>query len=261
MSDRSEHARETEAALREALSTALLEGARDAKNGVRKQVLSAARSDARYAQSRTLAARASAVLVAVTLLAGGASVAAATADPGQPAYALKRAAERTALALLPPGALRDALLVRFEQRRADELVELMSKDLSDADLWGALRSMGVPSGGTAPTDPYDALRREMERLQPGEPDAPAQGEGGMTEDNGRQLPRGPAKEPSSSPGSGASDGVEPAPGPSTGEGGGSCDSGGSGSGSPGQGPGGSVEPTGEARPGLDHQSGGGVGPR
>ncbi len=270
----SEYDQGFEEALLPALEAALLDDVRDAKREVRRRVLAAARADARFAPFRVLSVRASALLVAVTLFAGGASVAAAKAAPGQSAYALKRAAERTALAVLPPGGLRDALQARFEQRRAAELRELMRLGLDADDLRAALQSMGLSSGGPS-EDPYAALRRELDRLGPARPAAPVDGGGEAGVDDGTgggSVPEGPSR-----PGDGAVDGSEgkpgapqdgtaqPAPaGPgSTAPGSGSGDASGAvppgGGGSSSQGRGGSTEPSSGIQPGPGPQRGDGAG--
>lgn len=213
MGGRIENSEAREEALRSSLEAALLEGARHAKRAVRRRVLAAVREDARFKPYRVAAARASAMLVVVTVVASGASVAAAKAVPGQPAYALKRAAERTALAVLPEGALRDALARVFVQRRAYELRELMRAGLSDADLRAALESMGL--AGPMADDPHDALRRELERIEPSTSAGPTHGgaAGGA-----EQRPPAPVEGPSHPVGPGTSDGAGSSPSsPSGGE--------------------------------------------
>jgi hypothetical protein len=251
----------SEIALKRAISAALTEGVMDARRSTKRALIEAARSDGRWTPHRRLSQRAAAAFTVVTLVASGASVAVAGGRPGSPAYALKRAAERMALEVVPDGALEDALQARFAERRAAEIRELLRSGMDEEALRRALTSTGIASpspGHGGQESAADALRRELRRIEGGSTEGPATG--------GAESGAGAGESPSSQ-GSGSRGGA-PATGDDARDG--SHESGtGGGAGSqpstpsPGPGPGGSPNGAGDgaASPGSSRETTGGPGPQ
>ncbi|MCL4078483.1 hypothetical protein MX659_02540 [Coriobacteriia bacterium Es71-Z0120] len=182
-----------DARLKAAVSAALTERAAEARRSVKRTVVTAARSDGRWRPYRLLSQRAAAAFAALALVAGGASVAVASAPPGSPAYALKRAAERMALEAVPAGALEDALRARFAERRAAEIRDLLRSGLDEEALRRALESMGVAPPSVSQDgeqSAFDVLRRELQRMEGGSTYEPAPGQDAGQGPGGSSSPAG-----------------------------------------------------------------------
>jgi uncharacterized protein DUF5667 len=127
-------------------------------------------AEERRARSRSLGQRISALLLApqlravavvatlVILLAAGAGAAAASSLPGDPAFAIKRAAEQVEVALAPTPDARVKVLAAQEERRLDELERTVSRPerapTASAEYEAAVRrfAAAVEALRTAPAD-------------------------------------------------------------------------------------------------------------
>jgi len=115
----------------------------DAREGVRQTVMGAIRHDSRAHYFASISHRVAATLAALGLLGSGVAYAADNALPGDTLYELKRSAENALVAVLPPGALEDSVLVGVAGRRAEEAANLASKGAAQHlvnDAIGELRS-------------------------------------------------------------------------------------------------------------------------
>ncbi len=115
----------------------------DAREGVRQTVMGAIRHDSRAHYFASISHRVAATLAALGLLGSGVAYAADNALPGDTLYELKRAAENALVAVLPPGALEDSVLVGVAGRRAEEAANLASKGAAQHlvnDAIGELRT-------------------------------------------------------------------------------------------------------------------------
>lgn len=182
-----------EARIEQAITVALTERVAGVQRSVRRTVVEAARSIGRWKPYRRLSQWALAMFAAVVLLSGGVSVAAASAQPGSPAYVLKRAAERIALEVVPGGAIEDALRASFAERRAVEIRELLRSGADEEALRRALESMGIAlpaSSSTGDGGAADVLRRELRRIESGSASDPAVREPAAGEGSGQRRPSG-----------------------------------------------------------------------
>lgn len=96
----------------------------DAHARVRHTVMSSIRRDSRAHYFATISHRVAATAAAVGVLGAGVAYAADNALPGDALYKIKRAAENALVAILPPGALEDSVLVGVAGRRAEEAASL-----------------------------------------------------------------------------------------------------------------------------------------
>lgn len=97
---------------------------REARTALRSRVMGAVRRDARAHYFASISHRVAATLAAFAVLGSGVAYAANSTLPGEPLYALKRGAEDALVALLPPGALEQRVLLGFAERRAGEAADL-----------------------------------------------------------------------------------------------------------------------------------------
>lgn len=105
----------------------------EANARVRHTVMSSIRHDTRAHYFATISHRVAATAAAIGILGTGVAYAADNALPGDTLYELKRAAENALVAVLPPGALENRVLVGVAGRRAEEAASL-ARDGAAQDL-------------------------------------------------------------------------------------------------------------------------------
>ncbi|MDO8846873.1 MAG: DUF5667 domain-containing protein [Coriobacteriia bacterium] len=146
----------------EALSRSAERMTDDARAGVRQTVMGAIRHDSRAHYLASISHRVAATLAALGLLGSGVAYAADNALPGDTLYELKRAAENALVAVLPPGALEDSVLVGVAGRRAEEAASLASKGAAQHlvnDAIGELRiAVQEAEAANGPLTNEDATR-------------------------------------------------------------------------------------------------------
>lgn len=135
-----------------------------ARNRVRRQVLHAARADARRRWFAGVSRRFAVGMTVASVLGGGFAYATETSLPGDALYGVKRGAEDALVALLPPGQLEHRVLVGLAARRAAETAALARQGV-DSDLvgesLGELRAavrQATPSDGAMPADDMARIR-------------------------------------------------------------------------------------------------------
>ena len=198
----------------EALARAAEPMPRDARIAVRRSVMAAARHDARTRPFTLASHRLAAAITAVTVLGGGVAYASSTALPGQPLYAVKRAAEDVAVFLLPPGELERGLLVRLAGRRAAETADLAAHGATSARIQRALDELGLAVDAAASADgPLGA--EEIGLIERQAEGAPAQTRDAITDTITRAGSASPEDPAQPSPDQGGGDGPDAAPGGET----------------------------------------------
>ncbi len=193
----------------------------DDRAELRKRVIAAARRDSRAHYFASISHRFVAMLMAFAVLGSGVAYAANGALPGDPLYALKRGVEDALIALLPPGALEQRLLLGFAERRAGEAADLSTSgagyelvDSAIQQLRAAVQA-AVASGETL-------TEQEAQQIQQQAQDAPQQTreaisdavtEPGTPQDTGQTSPGPGSDGKTSDPAPGNSDPGNPdAPG-------------------------------------------------
>lgn len=103
----------------------------DACARVRHIVMSSIRHDSRAHYFATISHRVAAAAAAIGMVSAGVAYAADNALPGQALYEIKRGAENALVAILPPGALENSVLVGVAGRRAEEAANLARNGAAD----------------------------------------------------------------------------------------------------------------------------------
>lgn len=103
----------------------------DAHARVRHIVMSSIRHDSRAHYFATISHRVAAAAAAIGVVSAGVAYAADSALPGQALYEIKRGAEDALVAILPPGALENSVLVDVAGRRAEEAANLARSGAAD----------------------------------------------------------------------------------------------------------------------------------
>jgi hypothetical protein len=135
-----------------------------ARNRVRRQVLHAARANARRRWFAGVSRRFAVGMTVASVLGGGFAYATETSLPGDLLYGVKRGAEDALVAILPPGGLEHRVLVGLAARRAAETAALARRGV-DSDLvgesLGELRAavrQATPADGAMPADDMARIR-------------------------------------------------------------------------------------------------------
>lgn len=145
----------------------------DAHARVRHTVMSSIRHDSRARYFASISHRIAATAAAIGLLSSGVAYAADNALPGQALYEIKRAAENALVAILPPGALENSVLVGVAGRRAEEAANLARDGAADdliSDAIGEVRAAVKAAESVAGPLSGEETTRIEERAQ----DAPVQ---------------------------------------------------------------------------------------
>lgn len=115
----------------------------DAHARIRHTVMSSIRHTSRAHYFATISHRVAATAAALGMLGAGVAYAADNALPGDALYEIKRAAENALVAILPPEALENSVLVGVAGRRAEEAANLARDGAADeliSEAIGELRS-------------------------------------------------------------------------------------------------------------------------
>lgn len=145
----------------------------DAHARVRHAVMSSIRRDSRAHYFATISHRVAATVAAVGILGTGVAYAADNALPGEALYEIKRAAENALVAILPPGALEDSVLVGMAGRRAEEAAILAADGAADHLIEEAIDELrAAVSEAEAVSGPLTG--EETTRIQEQAQDAPQQ---------------------------------------------------------------------------------------
>lgn len=115
----------------------------EARSRVRHTVMSSIRHTSRAHYFATISHRVAATAAALGMLGAGVAYAADNALPGDALYEIKRAAENALVAILPPEALENSVLVGVAGRRAEEAANLARDGAADeliSEAIGELRS-------------------------------------------------------------------------------------------------------------------------
>jgi hypothetical protein len=113
----------------------------EAHERVRHSVMTSIRHDSRAHYFASISHRVAAVAATIGLLGTGVAYAAESAEPGDVLYALKRGAEDALVAILPPGALENKILVGVAGRRAEEAANLAAEGAADQAIADAIAEL------------------------------------------------------------------------------------------------------------------------
>jgi len=145
----------------------------ETRSALRKRVMGTIRRDTRAHYFASISHRVAAAAAAFAVLGSGVAYAANNALPGAPLYALKRGAEDALIALLPPGALEQQLLLGVAERRAGEAADLATGG-APAELVNEAIQQVRTAVREAATNGETLTEQETQQIQQQAQDAPVQ---------------------------------------------------------------------------------------
>lgn len=145
----------------------------ETRAALRRRVMGAVRHEAHARYFASISHRIAAGLAAFAVLGSGVAYAANNALPGEPLYVLKRGAENALIALLPPGALEQRLLLGVAERRAGEAADLAIGGAATGLVDDAIRQVRAAVQEAA-ANGETLTEQEAQRIQQQAQDAPEQ---------------------------------------------------------------------------------------
>lgn len=145
----------------------------EARTRIRHAVMSSVRRDSHARYFATISHRVAAAAAAIGVLGTGVAYAAGNALPGDALYGVKRATENALVAILPPGALENDVLLGIAGRRAGEAASLARGGAAEGlvhDAIGEVRA--AVKQAESMTGPLTG--EETRRIQEQAQDAPVQ---------------------------------------------------------------------------------------
>jgi hypothetical protein len=172
----------------------------ETRERVRARVMHDVRADSHLGLIAIMSHRLAVAVTAFAVLTSGVAYAAERSVPGDLLYRIKRGAETTLVAVLPPGELENRVLVRLAERRAGEAARLATEgatgmvvDEAIGQLREALREATSAEGPLDEDDLQRIRKRGADAPYPARKaidDAVATSGGGQGSDGGQDGPGG-----------------------------------------------------------------------
>lgn len=178
----------------------------EARARIRHAVMSSIRRDSRAHYFATISHRVAASIAAIGVLGTGVAYAAENALPGDALYKVKRATEDALVAILPPGALENGVLLGVAERRAGEAASLARNGAAEGLISDAIDEVRA-AVQQAESVAGPLTGEETSRIQEQAQDAPAQ-----TREAISNAVNAPATTPAGGTGSDAGTGTGTSPG-------------------------------------------------